>query len=198
MGKILKFPSLEQYLAGLKSSGGLIEIKKDTYTIKHLEVEKLALDFGVETSIQLVSCDLTKSCAVVKATSIYQGDKFESFGEVSPLNNDFPYPVSVAEKRAVDRSVLKALGIHGKYYSDVEMAPKDNSRYENTGVKKNIPKDRSEIILDRIANISHQANLAELEKDNLDYLKQLVKDDKAKAEEIRLAFKNRKQQLIGG
>ena len=30
MGKILKFPSLEQYLAGLKSSGGLIEIKKDT------------------------------------------------------------------------------------------------------------------------------------------------------------------------
>ena len=196
MGKILKFPSLEQYLAGLKSSGGLIEIKKDTYTIKHLEVEKLALDFGVETSIQLVSCDLTKSCAVVKATSMYQGDKFESFGEVSPLNNNFPYPVSMAEKRAVDRSILKALGIHGKYYSDVEMPPAE--KYENTGVKKNIPKDRSEIILDRIKNISHQANLAELEKDNLDYLKQLVKDDKAKAEEIRLAFKNRKQQLIGG
>nr|BAR32713.1 hypothetical protein [uncultured Mediterranean phage uvMED] len=195
MGKILKFPSLEQYLAGLKSSGGLIEIKKDTYTIKHLEVEKLALDFGVETSIQLVSCDLTKSCAVVKATSMYQGDKFESFGEVSPLNNDFPYPVSVAEKRAVDRSVLKALGIHGKYYSDVEMAPKDNKRYENTGV---VPKNQADIILERIKNTSHQANLAELERENITYLKQLVKDDKAKAEEIRLAFKNRKQQLIGG
>ena len=195
MGKILKFPSLEQYLAGLKSSGGLIEIKKDTYTIKHLEVEKLALDFGVETTIQLVSCDLTKSCAVVKATSMYQGDKFESFGEVSPLNNDFPYPVSVAEKRAVDRSVLKALGIHGKYYSDVEMAPKDNKRYENTGV---VPKNQADIILERIKNTSHQANLAELERENITYLKQLVKDDKAKAEEIRLAFKNRKQQLIGG
>ncbi len=196
MGKILKFPSLEQYLAGLKSSGGLIEIKKDTYTIKHLEVEKLALDFGVETSIQLVSCDLTKSCAVVKATSMYQGDKFESFGEVSPLNNNFPYPVSVAEKRAVDRSVLKALGIHGKYYSDVEMAPAE--RYENTGVKKNIPKDRADLILERIKNASHQANLAELERENKEYLIKLVNDDKEKAKEIKLAFDNKKQQLIGG
>jgi len=76
MGKILKFPSLEQYLAGLKSSGGLWEFDPGKFQIKHLEVEKLALDFGVETTIQLVSCDLTKSCAVVKATSMYQGDKF--------------------------------------------------------------------------------------------------------------------------
>ena len=196
MGKILKFPSLEQYLAGLKSSGGLWEFDPGKFQIKHLEVEKLALEFGVETTIELVNCDLPKSCAVVKAISIYDKNKFESFGEVSPLNNNFPYPVSMAEKRAVDRSILKALGIHGKYYSDVEMPPVE--KYENTGVKKNIPKDHWEIILDRIANISHQANLAELEKDNLDYLKQLVKDDKAKAEEIRLAFKNRKQQLIGG
>ena len=196
MGKILKFPSLDQYLAGLKSSGGLIEIKKDTYTIKHLEVEKLALDFGVETTIQLVSCDLTKSCAVVKATSIYQGDKFESFGEVSPLNNNFPYPVSVAEKRAVDRSVLKALGIHGKYYSDVEMAPAE--RYENTGVKKNIPKDHGDLILERIQNASHQANLDQLKRENKDYLNELFKADKSKLEKIKLAFDNKKQQLNGG
>ena len=165
MGKILKFPSLDQYLAGLKSSGGLIEIKKDTYTIKHLEVEKLALDFGVETTIQLVSCDLTKSCAVVKATSMYQGDKFESFGEVSPLNNDFEYPVAVAEKRAVDRAVLKALGIHGKYYSDVEMPPAP--RTENQGVDV---KNHPQIILDRITAASHQANLEEILSDNKEFL----------------------------
>ena len=193
MGKILKFPSLEQYLAGLKSSGGLIEIKKDTYTIKHLEVEKLALDFGVETTIQLVSCDLTKSCAVVKATSMYQGDKFESFGEVSPLNNDFEYPVAVAEKRAVDRAVLKALGIHGKYYSDVEMPPAP--RTENQGVDVN---NHPQIILDRITAASHQANLEEILSDNKEFLIELRKKNSKKAEEIKTAFENKEVQLKGG
>ena len=122
MGKILKFPSLEKHLAGLKSSGGLWEYEPGKYQIKHLEVERLACDFGVETTMELVSCDLTKSCAVVKAIATHMGDKYESFGEVSPLNNNFPYPVSIAEKRAVDRAILKALGIHGKYYSDAAVS----------------------------------------------------------------------------
>ena len=192
MGKILKFPSLEKHLAGLKSSGGLWEYEPGKYQIKHLEVERLASEFGVETTIELVSCDLTKSCAVVKAIANFSGDKFESFGEVSPLNNNFPYPVSIAEKRAVDRATLKALGIHGKYYSDAEMPPRQ--RNENQGIKL----DHSDIILERIKNTSHQGNLEELMRDNKDFLIKLAKDDKSKAEKIMLAFKNRKQQLIGG
>ncbi len=188
MGKILKFPSLDQYLAGLVSSGGVINNK----IIKHYEVEKMAAAFDVYTSIELVNCDLSKSCAVVKAVAKHQGCIYESFGEVSPLNNDFPYPVSVAEKRAVDRAVLKALGIHGKYYSDVEMPPEKKT--ENQGIKL----DHSDIILERIKNTSHQGNLDELMRENKDFLTKLAKENKSKAEEIMLAFKNRKQQLIGG
>lgn len=188
MGKILKFPSLDQYLAGLVSSGGVINNK----IIKHYEVEKMAAAFDVHTSIELVNCDLTKSCAVVKAVAKHQGYIYESFGEVSPLNNDFPYPVSVAEKRAVDRSVLKALGIHGKYYSDVEMPPEP--RTENQGVDL----DHAKIILDRIKNCSHQANLDQLKRENKEFLEKLFKKDKSKLEKIKLAFDNRKQQLIGG
>ena len=142
--------------------------------------------------MQLVSCDLTKSFAVVKAIANYMGDNFESFGEVSPLNNNFPYPVSIAEKRAVDRVVLKALGIHGKYYSDAEMSPKNKN--ENQGIKL----DHTDIILERIKNASHQANLDEVLRDNKLFLEQLAKDDKVKCEKIMLAFKNRKQQFIGG
>ena len=89
MGKILKFPSLDQYLAGIKSSGGIINDK----IIKHYEVEKMAAQFDVFTTIELVNCDLPKSCAVVKAIAKHQGCSYESFGEVSPLNNDFEYPV---------------------------------------------------------------------------------------------------------
>ena len=192
MGKILKFPSLDKHLAGLKSSGGLWEYEPGKYQIKHLEVERLACDFGVETTMELVSCDLTKSCAVVKAIATHMGDKYESFGEVSPLNNNFPYPVSIAEKRAVDRAILKALGIHGKYYSDAEMPPKN--RNQNQGIDA----DHAKIILDRIANISHQANLDQLMRENKPYLDKLFKENKSKLEEIKLAFDNRKLQLIGG
>ena len=103
MGKILKFPSLDQYLAGL-SSGGTIKMDNGNHIIKHYEVEKLAREFGVLTNIELVNCDLSKSCAVVKATAQYQGEKVETLGEVSPLNNTFAYPISVAEKRAADRA----------------------------------------------------------------------------------------------
>ena len=191
MGKILKFPSLDQYLAGL-SSGGLIKMDNGNYIIKHYEVEKLAREFGIITNIGLVYCDLNKSCAVVKATAQYQGDKIETLGEVSPLNNTFAYPISVAEKRAVDRAILKVLGLHGKYYSDVEMPPEKKT--ENQGIKL----DHADIILDRIKNCSHQANLDQLKRENKDFLEKLFKEDKSKLEKIKLAFDNRKQQLIGG
>ena len=192
MGKILKFPSLEQHLAGLKSSGGLIKMDNGSYIIKHYEVENLAREFGVITNIELVNCDLTKSCAVVKAQASFEGKTHESLGEVSPLNNTFVYPVAVAEKRAVDRAILKALGLHGKYYSDVEMPPEKKT--ENQGIKL----DHTDIILDRIKNCSHQANLDQLKRENKDFLEKLFKEDKSKLEKIKLAFDNRKQQLIGG
>ena len=192
MGKILKFPSLEQYLAGLKSSGGLIKMDNGSYIIKHYEVENLAREFGVITNIELVNCDLSKSCAVVKAQASFEGKTHESLGEVSPLNNTFVYPVAVAEKRAVDRAILKALGLHGKYYSDVEMPPEKKT--ENQGIKL----DHTNIILDRIKNCSHQANLDQLKRENKDFLEKLFKTDKSKLEKIKLAFDNRKQQLIGG
>ena len=192
MGKILKFPSLEQYLAGLKSSGGLIKMDNGSYIIKHYEVENLAREFGVITNIELVNCDLTKSCAVVKAQASFEGKTHESLGEVSPLNNNFVYPVAVAEKRAVDRAILKALGLHGKYYSDVEMPPEKKT--ENQGIKL----DHANIILERIKNCSHQANLDQLKRENKEFLEKLFKTDKSKLEKIKLAFDNKKQQLIGG
>ena len=188
MGKILKFPSLDQYLAGIKSSGGIINNK----IIRHYEVEKMAANFDVFTTIELVNCDLPKSCAVVKAKAKHEGCVYESFGEVSPLNNDFIYPISVAEKRAVDRAVLKALGIHGKYYSDVEMPPEP--RTENQGVDL----DHSEIVIQRIKSASHQANLEEIVRENKEFLTELKTKNSEKAQAIKDAFENKKEQLKGG
>ena len=112
MGKVVNFPqSLEKHLLKLRSNGGIYEFDKGKFAIKHKEVERLANEYGIETDVELKFCDLVKGCAVVKATARYQGSKFTSLGEVSPLNNEFPFPVAVCEKRAADRVILKALNI---------------------------------------------------------------------------------------
>ena len=53
MGNILKFPSLDQYLAGLRTTGGIWEFDKNKFAIKHLEVEKLAKEYNIITTIEL-------------------------------------------------------------------------------------------------------------------------------------------------
>ena len=194
MGKIVNFPqTLEKHLAKLKANGGIYEFKPGKFAILHKEVEHLANEYGVETDVELKYCDLTKGCAVVKATARYQGNKFTSLGEVSPLNNEFPYPISVAEKRAADRVILKALNIHGDYYSQSELAPPEQ-RNENQGIRM----ESAAIILERIDNVSHQANLEQLQRENKDYLLELTKKNSTKAKEIMKAFENKKQQLNHG
>ncbi len=190
---MVNFPqTLEKHLAKLRTNGGIYEFKKGKFAILHKEVERLANDYGIETEVELKYCDLPKGCAVVKATARYQGNKFTSLGEASPLNNEFPYPIAVAEKRAADRVILKALNIHGDLYSQSEIPPQQ--RNENQGIKL----EHSEIILERIKNSSHQANLEQLQRENKDYLLQLAKQNSTKAKEIMTAFENKKQQLIGG
>ena len=195
MGKVVNFPQkLDVMLQEIKTNRGLWEIAPGKFAILHKEVERLAYEFGVETEVDTKYVDLVKGCAVVKAVAKYQGKRFTTLGEVSPVNNDWKFPVSIAEKRAVDRAVLKALNIHGTYYSEEELENKKEKRNENSGVKL----EHSELILERIKNISHQANLEQLQRENKDYLSELVKQNSVKAEEIMKAFKNKYQQLQGG
>lgn len=44
-----------------------------------------------------------------------------TYGEASPKNNKNPYPYAMAEKRAVDRAILKLIGLHGFVYSEDEI-----------------------------------------------------------------------------
>ena len=192
MSRVINFPTnLKKKLEDIKKNGGMWEISKGKYAIKHFEIERLAYEFGITTDIDLKSCDITKGCAVVKGLAVYNNKRFSSLGECSPLNNDFPYPVSVAEKRAVDRAVLKALNIHGEVYSAEELPPENKLNSE-------VKLDQAAIILERIQNSSQQANLRELMSDNKEYLTQLKKTNSAKVMEIVQAFKNKQKQLIGG
>tara|TARA_R100000458_G_scaffold59416_2_gene69933 strand:+ start:381 stop:971 length:591 start_codon:yes stop_codon:yes gene_type:complete len=195
MGKVVNFPqTLDKMLQQIKVNKGLWELQPGKFAILHKEVERLAYEFGVETEVDTQYVDLVKGCAVVKAVARYQGKRFTTLGEVSPANNDWKFPVSIAEKRAVDRAVLKALNIHGTYYSEEELENKKESRNENSGVNL----EHSDLIMERIKNTSHQANLEQLQRENKIYLTELAQKNSAKAEEIMRAFKNKYQQLQGG
>ena len=119
---------------------------------------------------------------------------FHSLGEVSPKNNEFDYPVAVAEKRAVDRSILKALGIHGNVYSDQELPNKKQNNNENSGIKL----DHADVIEERIKTVTHQANLEQLKSQNKKFLTQLKTQNLKRYEEVKNAFLNRNQQLTKG
>jgi DNA-directed RNA polymerase subunit H (RpoH/RPB5) len=113
---------------------------------------------------------------------------------VSPQNNDFEYPLAVAEKRAADRAILKALGIHGNVYSAEELPNIKNNNNENN----NISTDQGDIILEKIKTITHQGNLEELKSKNKKFLNELKKKNLLRFQELKQAFLNREQQLTEG
>mgnify|MGYP003141874641 CR=1 FL=1 len=94
---------------------------KDKPIITRSGIERIQnlLKIEVKFEIQKVSEDL-KSC-IILGTGVIMGtdDKgqprpimgCQSFGEVSPYNNKNPYPISLCEKRALSRVVLKLAGL---------------------------------------------------------------------------------------
>ena len=194
MGNVINLISLEGYLKRLKTNGGMWEFKPGKWIIKHLEVEGLAQHYNIETNIDLVHCDLNKDVAVVKAIALHKTKKFITLGEASPKNNQFDYPVAIAEKRAVDRAILKALGIHGNVYSDQEMPNEKPNNNENTGIKL----DHADIIEQRIATCTHQANLEQLKSQNKDFLIKLSKQNLPRFNKLKKAFVDRNQQFTKG
>ena len=47
--------------------------------------------------------------------------KVITYVEASPKNNKNNYPYAMAEKRAIDRAILKLIGLHGFVYSEDEV-----------------------------------------------------------------------------
>lgn len=69
-----------------------------------------------------------------------------SYGECSPKNNKNAYPYAMAEKRAVDRCILKLANLHGFVYSENEIddkAPSSKPKRDEKKVIANEPTIRN-------------------------------------------------------
>ena len=78
----------------------------------------------------------SEGIAVIKCTATMGDMKAITYGEASPKNCKIAFPYAVAEKRAVDRAILKLIGLHGFVYSEEEA---DDFKAPNTPVKEDKP-----------------------------------------------------------
>jgi len=73
-------------------------------------IEKIQYHNDIDVTYQLES--VNPEFVVVKATATKGDLKMESYGEASPANTKQPYPVAMAEKRALSRVILKTTGFY--------------------------------------------------------------------------------------
>lgn len=102
------------------------------WVVYHRVLEQIAVKAGIQfdppTVIEANSKDGVAAICVVGR----MGDAaIWSIGEASPKNNKNAYCFAMAEKRAVDRVILKLIGLHGLAYSEEEADTfKDNAPAE--------------------------------------------------------------------
>jgi hypothetical protein len=91
------------------------------WVVYHRTLEMIAAQAGIAFDPpQIIEAKGEHGIAAVCVVG-RMGDKaIWSIGEAAPKNNKNAYPWAMAEKRAVDRVILKLIGIHGLAYSEEE------------------------------------------------------------------------------
>lgn len=112
-------------------------------------IQKIQAQEGIQITYELAYC--SSSEAAIKASGYFEGKKYETFGEASPSNNRFKFPVAMAQKRAQERLVLDMILLE---HSDVVMG-------------------ESEIDSQPIVKISGQSNAADPNESVLSELKKI-------------------------
>jgi len=102
--------------------------KKGTWIVTHKAVEKIALTEGYKWKLEVLNFapDIVVKCILTTR----DGTKtIESLGECTGKNSFNNFPYAMAEKRAVDRCVLKLANAHGYMYTedDAEEFKKENN-----------------------------------------------------------------------
>lgn len=89
------------------------------WVIYHKVLEQIAVKYGIKFDApQVIEC--SEDRAAVCVTGHYDGKSIWSIGEAAPNNNKNAYKWAMAEKRAIDRVILKLIGLHGDVYSEEE------------------------------------------------------------------------------
>src|SRR5210317_484645 len=128
----------KQYLENLVNNKQCYDLDNGKVALYHKDIEHMAAYFDISVDVDIKTADGKLRFAICKATAIDNSNnrKYSSLGEAHPDTNGFSYFVAVAEKRAVDRAILKALHLHGDVLSfeelDLRNKPKKQSVQKTT------------------------------------------------------------------
>lgn len=91
--------------------------QNDEFTkITRQGIQNIQNQEAIQVKYELVHC--ASGEAVVKASGYFEAIVYETFGEASPSNNNFKFPVAIAQKRAQERLILDMVM---KEFTDVVM-----------------------------------------------------------------------------
>lgn len=94
---------------------------RGTWVVYHRVLEQIAANAGIQFDQPfVVEANGANGIAAICVTGRLGERLVWSIGEAAPKNNKNAYPWAMAEKRAVDRVVLKLIGLHGLAYSEEE------------------------------------------------------------------------------
>jgi hypothetical protein len=190
----------EQYVQQLIHEKKCYELDSGKVALYHSDIEKMAAYYNITVDVDIKVADGKIRFAVVKATAtaIANGNKYTSLGEVHPDNNGFEYFVSVAEKRAADRAILKALHLHGDVYSEAEIDKRKQPtkvKPKTNGAAKPKVKTLTEEIEDKILSAKDKDSFVKYLGKYQNYLEQLTKENPGYAKKLLEKIQVKQQRL---
>ena len=102
---------------------------------KYIEIIGAKLNVSID-SLDVIEANARDGIVSMKCVASIKDRQVISYGECSPKNNKNAYPYAMAEKRAVDRCILKLANLHGFVYSENEVDDKEPSSKPKTAEKK--------------------------------------------------------------
>ena len=205
----------------LKEVGEVVDLKdrssavwslpqnQNVLIVKHKALEKISAHLGMWFDPpKIIESDTEKKVVSLVVQGYIDDGKGKntawSIGEVSPDNyktyaKQSTYPFAMAEKRAIDRVILKLLGVHGDFYSQAEI---DEAENPNKGTSdKPDPKMVAmikEMFLTFLDAQKTREDLVAFWKNNPEPLGQLRAMSEVARQEVEDAFKERAKEIKQG
>lgn len=175
----------KKYLENLINNKQCYDLDNGKVALYHKDIEQMAVYFDISVDVDIRTADGKLKFAICKATATANKNnkKYSSLGEAHPDTNGFAYFVAVAEKRAVDRAILKALHLHGDVLSyeelDLRNKPKSQPAQPKTKVKS-----LTEEIETKILSSKDKESFVKLVGKYTNYLQQLTKENPGYAKKL--------------
>ncbi len=187
----------KQYLENLVNHKQCYDLDNGKVALYHKDIEHMAAYFDISVDVDIRTADGKLKFAICKATAIDNSNnrKYSSLGEAHPDTNGFEYFVAVAEKRAVDRAILKALHLHGDVLSFEEL----DLRTKKQPIKKTIEQPKVKTLTEEIEKKILSSKDKESFSKNLgkyaNFLEQLLKENPGYADKLLEKIQVKQQQM---